>query len=286
MYVTPSNEFRTDAGGMRPLRRRIIEKPWGRTDLPAAFGDFGDRRIGEIWLEHPDRDDTPVMVKFLFTSERLSVQVHPGEADARAAGLASGKDECWLVLAADPGAELGVGLRATSDAASLRKAAQDGSITQMVDWRSALADDFIYNPAGTIHALGGGLMIVEVQQNVDCTYRLYDYGRPRELHLEKGLKVATAAPVRDPRDTRVAMEESRKLVNGPHFHVLHLSGQSFGDLHSHMPEPMAGELTFVPLTDGCAIATQPVALGEAVLIEDINVVELCPESRALLCWPA
>ena len=99
----------------------------------------------------------------------------------------SGKDECWLILGAEPNAELGLGLKAPADVAALRAAAQDGSIVDMVDWRPAHAGEFFYNAAGTIHAIGGGLTLVEVQQNSDCTYRLFDYGRPRDLHLDDGL---------------------------------------------------------------------------------------------------
>ena len=91
------------------LPPHIVEKPWGRTDIPAAFGDFGERRIGEIWFAHPDGDAAPLMIKFLFTSERLSIQVHPDDVRARAAGHARGKDECWLILGAEPDAELEIG---------------------------------------------------------------------------------------------------------------------------------------------------------------------------------
>lgn len=89
------------------LQTIVVEKPWGRTDIPSEFGDFGDRRIGEIWFAHPDGIAAPIMVKFLFTSERLSIQVHPGDEAGRAAGYPRGKEECWLVLEADAGAETG-----------------------------------------------------------------------------------------------------------------------------------------------------------------------------------
>src|SRR5690606_12236508 len=117
----------------RRLRTLIIEKPSGRTDIPADFGDFGDRRIGEIWFAHPDGDAAPIMVKFLFTSQRLSIQVHPDDAAARKAGDLRGKDECWLVLSADPGSVLGVGLNAPMTPEALREAALDGSIVDRID---------------------------------------------------------------------------------------------------------------------------------------------------------
>src|SRR3546814_13512734 len=114
---------------------RTVEKPWGRTDVPAAFGDLAGRRIGEIWFEDPAGDAAPLLVKFLFTSERLSIQVHPGDEAAQRAGYARGKEECWLILSADPTAELGVGLREKRDAATVRRAAPGGRIGARLDWR-------------------------------------------------------------------------------------------------------------------------------------------------------
>src|SRR3546814_11067488 len=90
------------------LETIVVEKPWGRTDIPADFGDFGGRRIGEIWFANPAGDEAPIMVKFLFTSERLSIQVHPDDEAARGAGFPLGKAECWLIRDAHPGPELGV----------------------------------------------------------------------------------------------------------------------------------------------------------------------------------
>lgn len=264
------------------LETIVVEKPWGRTDVPRAFGDFAGRRIGEIWFMNPAGDAAPILVKFLFTSERLSIQVHPDDQDARAAGYPRGKDECWLVLSADPGAELGVGLTAETTREALRAAALDGSIVEQVDWRASKANDFVYNRAGTIHAIGGGLTVVEVQQNVDCTYRLYDYGRPRELHLDEGLKVAAPGPVRDPRDTVVDPHANHMLVEGPYFHLVHLAGP----VDPALIERAQGELTFVPLSAGCRATGEAVALGEAVLIDDASMVEIDEGAHALLAWSA
>src|SRR3990167_2429811 len=213
--LPPPTPHRIQPIMLRHLEAIAVEKPWGRTDIPLDFGDFDGRRIGEIWFTRPDNPDAPIMIKFLFTSERLSIQVHPGDDAAQAAGYPRGKDECWLVLDAGPDAELGVGLRAETTAETLRTAALDGSIVDMIDWRVAHPDDFVYNRAGTIHAIGAGLIVVEVQQNVDCTYRLYDYGRPRELHLDAGLAVSETAPRPDPRDGRVAANDNPLLVDGP-----------------------------------------------------------------------
>lgn len=259
---------------------RIVEKPWGRTDLPAAFGDMGGRRIGEIWFEDPDGDAAPLMVKFLFTSERLSIQVHPDDAAAQAAGYPRGKEECWLVLEATPGAELGVGLTHATDAAALRAAALDGSIAAMIDWRPAKAGDFVYNAAGTIHAIGAGVTVVEVQQNVDCTYRLHDYGRPRELHLDAGLAVARTTPHVEPRDRHVPPQGTLTLVSGPHFHLVRVTDSWPAlDCEGH-------PITIVPLSAGCTVAGEPLAFGECARVADPASVTLIPGASALACWPA
>ena len=280
--MAPRSRLHGTTEPLQWLPRRVVEKPWGRDDVPTDFGDFGGRRIGEIWFAHPDGDAAPLMVKFLFTSERLSIQVHPDEDAATSAGLPRGKDECWLVLAADANAELGAGLAVDADRSTLRTAALDGSIVDMIDWRAAQTNDFVYNPAGTIHAIGAGLTIVEVQQNIDRTYRLYDYGRPRELHLDAGLAVARATAAADPRDCHVDPAANVKLVSGPYFHVLQLTGPID-------PVAMAdanGELTFVPLSAGCRAASEMVRLGEAVLLDDASLIQIAPGGRALLCWAA
>lgn len=260
----------------------VVEKPWGRTDIPSDFGDFGGRRIGEIWFAHPAGADAPILVKFLFTAERLSIQVHPDDEAARAAGYPCGKDECWLVLDAEGDAELGVGLAAPATRDALQMAALDGSIVERIDWRRATADDFIYNRAGTIHAIGAGLTVIEVQQNVDCTYRLYDYGRPRELHLGEALAVAALAPRPDPRDRQVDAGETRLLVDGPHFRLLHLAG---ADAAAALPREV-GDYIFVPLTAGCHIGDEAVGLGTCVAADRTDAIRLAPGARALLSWPA
>ena len=178
------------------LIRKRVEKPWGRTDLPAMFRADHDtgQPLGEIWFEHPAGEDVDLLVKYLFTSEKLSIQVHPDDEAARQAGHKRGKDEAWVVLQADSGATIGIGLRERVTRDRLRQAALDGSIEDLVDWRPAAAGDIYYSPAGTVHALGPGLTLIEIQQNTDLTYRLYDYGRPRELHLDAGVRASRPQP--------------------------------------------------------------------------------------------
>src|SRR5438067_7696414 len=197
------------------LLRRYVEKPWGRTELPPMFDPPAGERIGEVWFE--GGADLPLLAKYIFTSERLSIQVHPDDAQARDRGLAQGKSECWTILDAEPGATLGLGLRREVGKDELRAAALDGSIEQLMDWRPVAAGDFVFVPSGTIHAIGAGISLLEVQQNADVTCRLYDYGRPRELHLDDGIAVANAAPFDDNLVQYLSGAEQRTLVDGPHF---------------------------------------------------------------------
>ncbi|PZT87969.1 MAG: phosphoheptose isomerase, partial [Citromicrobium sp.] len=141
------------------LQRNLVEKPWGRRDVPEVFG-AGAAQVGEAWFDRAD-DPLPVLVKWLFTSEKLSVQVHPDDAQAQARGLASGKEECWIIVDAEPGAQIGMGLRQAMAADTVRDAALSGAIVDLIDWKPVVAGDWYFIPPGTIHAIGAGIRLVE-----------------------------------------------------------------------------------------------------------------------------
>ncbi len=209
------------------LERRFVEKPWGRDELPPMFDAPPGKRIGEVWFTGDD--DLPLLAKYIFTSERLSIQVHPNDQQARARGLEQGKSECWTILDAEPGATLGLGLKREADRNELRAAALDGSIEDLMDWRPVSAGDFVFVPSGTIHAIGTGISLLEFQQNSDVTYRLYDYGRPRELHLDDGIAVANAGPFPGDLVQHLAEADQRTLVEGPHFTLLQSNEDALQD---------------------------------------------------------
>lgn len=173
-----------------------VEKPWGRRRLWPGFANPApdEQPVGEIWFDAPGSRDPELLVKYLFTSERLSIQVHPDDAQARARGFARGKDEAWVILDALPGATIALGTVRPVSREELSAAALDGSIEALMDWKPVATGDVIYSPANTVHAIGAGITLIEVQQNVDLTYRLYDYGRPRELHLDDGIAVSDPVP--------------------------------------------------------------------------------------------
>ena len=256
------------------LEARTVEKPWGRTRLPPMFGggQGADRRIGEIWFAAPDGRGLPLLVKYIFTSERLSIQVHPDDAQARARGLPNGKSECWYIVEAEPGAELGIGLTREVRPEELRAAALDGSIEKLLDWRPVRAGDFFYVPAGTVHAIGAGLSLIEVQQVSDVTYRLYDYGRPRELHLDDGIGVARAEPYPAALATHVE-SGSPVLVGGPHFTLLRVEGGSAEAERLRGRERMA-----IPLDGAVRAGEIEARAGECLFVaaeEEIDVDGAC-----------
>ncbi|WOE74818.1 class I mannose-6-phosphate isomerase [Alterisphingorhabdus coralli] len=180
------------------LTAHKVAKPWGRDDLAPPFvnsGDTASEHIGELWYQSDNTNSNdPILIKYLFTSQKLSVQVHPDDAAARDQGHRSGKAECWYIVDAAPDAALGLGLKEEISAGELREASLSGTIEHMIDWKPTKAGDIWYVEPGTIHAIGPGVTLIEVQQNIDLTYRLYDYGRPRELHLDQAIAVATRAP--------------------------------------------------------------------------------------------
>jgi len=194
-------------------------RPWGTTDLSPIYPNHRfEEKIGESWLTGDAgkvangplrgkslaelstqygrelvgaaaKDSTrfPLLTKFLFPHEKLSVQVHPDDEAARRVGLPCGKTECWYVAHARPGAQIGLGLQPGVTTAQFEKAINEKRAEKMLNWINIFPGEMIYVAGGTVHTLGAGSIIVETQQQSDTTYRLYDYGRPRELHLKEGL---------------------------------------------------------------------------------------------------
>jgi len=237
------------------LQRQYVEKPWGRNRLPPMFDAPEGKRIGEVWFA--GGEDLPLLAKYIFTSERLSVQVHPNDEQARARGLQQGKSECWYILDAEPGAVLGLGFVREVSRAELRAAAVDGSIEELMNWRPVQAGDFFFVPAGTVHAIGAGISLLEFQQNADVTYRLYDYGRPRELHLDDAVAVASLDPYPQELSQHVRADEDRVLVDGPRFMLVHSHDDALTDRQRWII-PIEGE---VRAGDTVALA------GECLLVE-------------------
>lgn len=193
----------------RPSRDPVGEA-WVLSDLPdqpsvVADGPLAGTSLRDLMARMPDRllgrataphGRFPLLVKFLHARRPLSVQVHPTDAKAREleGPTAVGKTEAWVVLEASPVARVYAGLQPGVTAERLRTAIHTGAVEELLYAAAPDPGDSFFLKAGTVHAIGGGLVLFEVQQTSDLTYRLYDWGRtdpktgkPRELHLEKGL---------------------------------------------------------------------------------------------------
>jgi len=259
----------------RLLNTRMVEKVWGRDVLPAPFATPAGKRIGEIWFEPPP-GMPGLLAKYLFTSEKLSVQVHPSDANALAGE--AGKEECWLVLDAEPGAQLAIGFDCELPRQAIRKAAIDGSIEHLLRWHDVQRGDVFFLPAGTVHAIGPGLSLLEIQQNSDSTFRLYDYGRPRELHLERALKVLDPVPYALRHRTSVE-EQGICLIDAAHFRLDRIKG---------MPpraavEAYAQPLLALPLSGAVSAHDGAIARpGDCLFAEHIDALDFARAGVTLL----
>jgi len=201
------------SAGVGPFRLAptFSERVWGRRDLRPWYGAEATagrtQPVGEAWLTGPEcvvetgalagktlkevwgAEEFPLLVKMLFPEEKLSVQVHPDDAQAQAMGQPRGKTECWYVLEAEAGAAVALGLKEGATKEKIRAAVADGSMEEWMRWLPVSVGDMVFVDAGTVHAIGPGVVLLETQQTCDVTFRLYDYGRGRELHLEQGLAV-------------------------------------------------------------------------------------------------
>ena len=170
----------------RRIEPEFRPKIWGATELEPWFERQADELIGEVWFPADD-----LLIKFLFTSADLSVQVHPDDDYASKHENSRGKTEMWHVLRASPGARIALGFKQAISPAQLIPAAESGQIMDLLNWIEVKPQETYLVPAGTVHAIGAGVALVEIQQNSDVTYRLFDYGRKRELHLERAKEVSS-----------------------------------------------------------------------------------------------
>ncbi|MFL6839283.1 MAG: class I mannose-6-phosphate isomerase [Bradyrhizobium sp.] len=244
---------------------RAMHRPWGVSDLQ-PWSDIGgtDGAVGELWFERADNDDpTPaLLLKLLFTSEPLSIQVHPDDTYARAMGMPNGKSEAWYIMSAQPDAQIGIGLRHRVTPQELRASIRNGSIVDLVQWRPVAKGDVIFIPAGTIHALGGGIVAAEIQQRSDTTFRLFDYGRARELHIDDGVAVANAWPLRSPAKSARLTEERTVLVASRHFTLERVELQEASSWAL-----LAEAETWILVLDGhAAIGLATVSIGQAMFV--------------------
>jgi len=284
-------------------------RPWGARDLSPIYPNHKfEEKIGEAWLtgddckvangpltgqtlsqlseRHrrelvgdaaPDAKRFPLLLKFLFPHEKLSVQVHPDDERARSVGEPWGKTECWYVAHAKPGAQIALGLKPGAAAAQLAQAIHDKCAEEMLNWVNIYAGDMIYVAGGTVHTLGPGSVIVETQQQSDTTYRLYDYGRPRELHLKAGLaavkETVASGKVLRPAPTQIREGHNRRaaLIAAPYFVVDMFETKEVLEL-STLDESGRSSVQILVALEGCGVVEVPglepvtLAKGDAVVV--------------------
>ena len=244
---------------------RVVHKPWGVGDLrPWSSIDGTGDAVGELWFERADKD-APVpalLLKLLFTGAPLSIQVHPDDTFARAMGLPNGKSEAWYIISAKSDARIGIGLERRVTPQELRASILNGSIVELVRWHPVEQGDVIFIPAGTIHALGAGIVLAEIQQRSDTTFRLFDYGSQRELHEDNGVAVANAWPLRSAQNPTRITGERTVLVASRYFVLERL------DLPARSSWALLAEAeTWILVLDGhAAIGLAAASLGQAVFV--------------------
>jgi mannose-6-phosphate isomerase len=284
-------------------------RPWGTLDLSPIYPNHKfNEKIGEAWLTGDNcvvtngpfakrsladlsielgaelvgttaRDSKrfPLLLKFLFPEEKLSVQVHPDDATAQRFGEPWGKTECWYVAHARPGAQIALGLKPGVNSAQLAQAIHENHAEELLNWINIYPGEMIYVAAGTVHTMCGGAVLVETQQQSDTTYRLYDYGRPRELHLERGLasvkeNVVSGKVIR-PAPIAIKGGKSRRssMVAAPYFSVDLFELKDAHDFSTHDDSGKSSVQILVAI-DGCGVVEasgrDPVTLakGDAVVV--------------------
>lgn len=236
---------------MTPFRiePQFVGRVWGWKDLRPWYDRTAEREpIGEVWLTGDDCEvatgahrgktlaslfdqqahallgpaatssGSPLLIKVIFAREKLSVQVHPDDRLAQKVGQPRGKTECWYALAAEPDAQVAVGLKPGVTLDNVKAGIDQGSLEESLNLLPVHAGDMIFVDAGTVHAIWPGSVLLETQQNSDITYRMYDYGRGRELHIEKSIestRLTTSAGKVEPQ----ILQDRTVLVDSTYFCV-------------------------------------------------------------------
>jgi mannose-6-phosphate isomerase len=301
------------------IEPRFVSRVWGSPDLRPWYDHqtqtgSGDP-IGEVWLtgdscrvldgelagktlaeafalqplamlglDAPNAA-SPLLLKVLFAKEKLSVQVHPNDALAQKYGEPRGKTECWYALAAEPGAQVAVGLRHGVSLNQVEREVNEGTLEESLNVVSVSAGEMIYVDAGTVHAIWPGSVLLETQQNCDLTYRLFDYGRPRELHVAKALeamRLETAAGSVTP----VSLSDRIVLVDRAYFCVERMTLREVkpGDSMRDRDESPAGlAYLFAAAGSGRVVAA---TAGPDTLTQASNSFSIDLPERGVVAVPA
>jgi mannose-6-phosphate isomerase len=286
------------------IEPQFVTRVWGYRDLAPWYDRVADiEPLGEVWLTGddclieggPHRGQTlgslfeqassallgpvaasagsPLLIKMIFARGKLSVQVHPDDKMAQKYGEPRGKSECWYALAAEPGAHVAVGFKPGVTLDQVKAAIHDGTLEASLNALPVETGDMIYVEAGTVHAIWPGSVLLETQQNSDTTYRMYDYGRPREMHIEKALealRLVTGAGKVQPTE----LADRTVLINVENFRVerLKVAGSRLGKTLPDEVEPQG--LSYLFAAEGAGRVIGP----------DFDPVEL--PARGIVAIPA
>ena len=253
---------------------KVANGPLKGKSLAELAGQYGRELVGEA---AKDANRFPLLVKFLFPHEKLSVQVHPDDDAARTVGQPWGKTECWYVVHAQPGAQIALGLKTGTTKSQFEESVHQNRAEELLNWINIFPGEMIYVAGGTVHTLGPGSILVETQQQSDTTYRLYDYGRPRELHLREGLSVlkekVRSGKVIRPAPVEIAGTKNRRspLVASPYFVV---DKFELKEPHEFRAAEHAGKssVQILVAVEGCGVIESPgfepvtLAKGDAAVV--------------------
>jgi mannose-6-phosphate isomerase len=216
---------------LRPWYDRVAEgEPIGEAWLTGdecaiATGPHEDEKLGALFAEEHDvlvgegrPPGSPLLIKVIFAREKLSVQVHPDDVMAHKYGQPRGKTECWYVLAAEPGAKVTAGLKPGTTLEQVREEIAEGTLESSLNGVPVVRGDMVFVDSGTVHAIWPGLILLETQQYSDTTYRMFDYGRPRELHIERSLE-ATKLTTRAGKIAPQKLADRTVLIDMEYFRV-------------------------------------------------------------------
>lgn len=211
--------------------RKAEQEPIGEVwltgdDCKVATGSYRGKTLGELFDEQPrallgadfSSSGSPLLIKVIFAREKLSVQVHPDDRLAQKVGQPRGKTECWYALTAEPDAKVAVGLKAGVTLEGVKQGIDQGTLEESLNLMPVHAGDMIFVDAGTVHAIWPGSVLLETQQNSDITYRMYDYGRGRELHIEKSIESTRLTTKAGKVEARV-LEDRTILIDSTYFRV-------------------------------------------------------------------
>jgi mannose-6-phosphate isomerase len=310
------------------IEPRFVGRVWGYRDLRPWYdrtAEPGSDPIGEVWLTGDEcvvatgahagqrlgdlfekmpvvllgaaasAPASPLLIKMIFAKEKLSVQVHPDDEMARKYGQPRGKTECWYALAAQPGALVAVGLKHGVSLKQVREGIDAGTLEESLNMLPVAAGEMILVDAGTVHAIWPGSILLETQQNCDITYRMYDYGRGRELHIEKSLEAIrfeTRAGKVQPR----VLKDRTILIDANYFRVERLPVDGSRGSRSLAGESSAGLAYFFAAAGAgriVGVGIEPVELpargivavpasSPEFAVEDIGGLDLI---RIVPIWP-